>query len=110
MQIIEQMRMNIASGMYKPGEQLPPVRDMALEAAVNPNTMQRAFAELERDGLIYTVRTSGRFVTEEEGTLDDLKRTLGEKFISELFEKLGKLGMNKREIVKAVNEWSGEVK
>ena len=66
-QIVEQIRINIANGTYEPGQQLPSVRDLAMEAAVNPNTMQRAFSELERDGLIYTVRTSGRFVTEEEG-------------------------------------------
>ncbi|HUM56134.1 MAG TPA: GntR family transcriptional regulator, partial [Bacillota bacterium] len=81
-----------------------------MEAAVNPNTMQRAFSELERDGLIYTVRTSGRFVTEEEGKLDILQKKLGQEFIEDLFEKLQKLGMSKKEIMDAIEEWAKEMK
>ena len=53
-QLIEQIKLRIISGFYRPGERLPSVRDMAAEAAVNPNTMQRALSELERDGLLYT--------------------------------------------------------
>lgn len=109
-QIVEQIRINIANGTYEPGQQLPSVRDLAMEAAVNPNTMQRAFSELERDGLIYTVRTSGRFVTEEEGKLDILQKKLGQEFIEDLFEKLRKLGMSKKEIMDAIEEWAKEMK
>jgi DNA-binding transcriptional regulator YhcF (GntR family) len=109
-QIVEQIRINIANGTYEPGQQLPSVRDLAMEAAVNPNTMQRAFSELERDGLIYTVRTSGRFVTEEEGKLDILQKKLGQEFIEDLFEKLQKLGMSKKEIMDAIEEWAKEMK
>ncbi len=109
-QIVEQIRINIANGTYEPGQQLPSVRDLAMEAAVNPNTMQRAFSELERDGLIYTVRTSGRFVTEEEGKLDILQKKLGQEFIEDLFEKLQKLGMSKKEIMDAIEESAKEMK
>ena len=64
-QLIQQVKVGIVTGAFPPGERLPSVRDMATEAGVNPNTMQRALAELERDGLVYSQRTAGRFVTED---------------------------------------------
>lgn len=73
-QLIEQIKLRIISGFYRPGERLPSVRDMAAEAAVNPNTMQRALSELERDGLLYTQRTSGRFITEDTGLIEAAKK------------------------------------
>lgn len=60
-QLVEQIKIGIVSGMFPPGERLPSVRDLATEAGVNPNTMQRAMTELERDGLVYSQRTAGRF-------------------------------------------------
>ena len=59
-QLIGQIKVGIVSGVFPPGERLPSVRDLATEAGVNPNTMQRALAELERDGLVYSQRTAGR--------------------------------------------------
>lgn len=108
-QIVEQMKMAIASGVYQPGEKIPPVRELALEAEVNPNTMQRALTELEREGLFYTERTNGRFVTKEEEALDRMRRALGEEFIRELFANLAKMGMSKNQIAEAVVKWAEEV-
>ena len=65
MQLIEIIQHCILSGTYPPGSKLPSVRDLASQAAVNPNTMQKALAELERSGLVYSQRTSGRFITED---------------------------------------------
>ena len=73
-QIIDEMTMRIASGAYAPGDKLLSVRDMATEAGVNPNTMQRALSELERLGLVHTERTSGRFVTQDEELIMKLKK------------------------------------
>jgi len=109
-QIIEEMCRQIASGAYKPGDKLPSVRDMAADAGVNPNTMQRALAELERRGLVFTERTSGRFITKEEGNLKEVKKTLGMRYVAELFENLRKIGLSDDEIIKAVNEWKEGVK
>ena len=64
-QIIERVQLDIVTGHYAPGSRLPSVRELAAQAAVNPNTMQRALSELEGSGLIYAQRTSGRFVTED---------------------------------------------
>ena len=65
LQLMERIQMDIVSGKYHAGDKLPSVRDLAIEAAVNPNTMQKALSELERVGLVYSQRTSGRFITED---------------------------------------------
>ena len=81
-------------------------RELALEAGVNPNTMQRAFSELERDGLVYTQRTSGRFVTEDEEVLRNLRKNLSRDFIEEMCTRLIRLGMSTEEIRDAVEAWA----
>lgn len=98
-QLIEQIEMNIISGLWGPGERLPSVRDLAAQAAVNPNTMQRALSELERDGLLYTVRTSGRFITEDSDMIQKLKDSLALVEIQEFFEKMSKLGFDHAQAV-----------
>lgn len=109
-QIIDAVTMRIASSAYAPGEKLPSVRDMALAAGVNPNTMQRALAELERRGLVYTERTSGRFVTKEEEVLKNLHEELAKKYFEELTEKLRKIGMDDKAIKRSVTEWVNGIK
>ena len=64
-QLVARLQQQLVSGVYPPGSKLPSVRELAADAGVNPNTVQRAFAELERAGLIYTQRTAGKFVTED---------------------------------------------
>ena len=109
-QIIDEMTMWIASGEYAPGDKLPSVRDLAMDAGVNPNTMQRALAELERRGLVYSERTSGRFVTKEEKILKELHGELAEKYFEELTEKLRKIGMSDGDIRRAVEKWMKDIK
>ena len=109
-QIVDEMTMRIASGIYEPGEKLSSVRDLAMDAGVNPNTMQRALAELERRGLVYSERTSGRFVTKEEAVLKSLHEELAKKYFQELAEKLRKIGMTGEEIASAVKKWAEDMK
>lgn len=108
LQIIEKLETGIAAGTYAPGQKMPSVRDLALEAGVNPNTVQRAFAELERDGLLHSQRTSGRFVTEDRQKLSALRVTLGRKYIGELFERLTGLGLSQEEILMACEAYAKE--
>lgn len=107
-QLLEQIRIHIISGTYPAGNKLPSVRDLASEAAVNPNTMQKALSELERSGLIYSQRTSGRFVTEDLGMIQDLKQELAKEKVKEFFEQMTQLGMTQEEtralIEKAIKE------
>ena len=105
-QIIDQFKAFILSGEFQPGQQIPPVRELAVDAGVNPNTMQRALAELEREGLLYSVRTTGRFVTDNADAFAELRRTLGNSHIENLFKNLNELGMTNEEIITAVQQWA----
>ena len=109
-QIIDEMTMRIASGVYAPGEKLQSVRDLAMEAGVNPNTMQRALAELERRGLVFSERTSGRFVTKEDAVLKELHEKLAKKYFEEFADKLRRIGMTGEEIAGAVRRWLEDIK
>jgi DNA-binding transcriptional regulator YhcF (GntR family) len=108
-QIIDEMTMQIASGEYSPGEKLSSVRDLATDAGVNPNTMQRALAEMERRGLVYSERTSGRFVTKDENVLAKLHEELAKKNFEEFIEKLRKLGMDSEAVRSSVKRWLDEI-
>ena len=101
--IVEKMKQMIVSGKYKCGEQLPTVRELASEAGVNPNTVQRALSELENTGLVYSNRTSGRFITEDESLVAEVKSHIALKETMEFVAKMNQLGLGKNEIVKLIN-------
>ena len=103
-QIIEKIQMDIISGIYRPGDKLPSVRELAAEASVNPNTMQKALSELERTGLVYAQRTSGRFITEDNAMIDRLKGELAKEIISQFLENMQRLGFKKEEAVSLMTE------
>lgn len=109
-QIIDEMTMRIASRAYEPGEKLPSVRDLAMDAGVNPNTMQRALAELERRGLVFSERTSGRFVTKDETVLKGLHEGLAKRYFEEFTDKLHRIGMTTAEVAESVGKWIKEMR
>lgn len=109
-QLIEQIELMIFSGVYPPGSKLPSVRDMAQEAAVNPNTMQRALAKLEEDGLIITHRTSGRSITEDGHMIERAKTKLAQEQISEFLEKMQLMGFEQKEILTIIDNMVKEMK
>lgn len=78
MQLTEQLTERIVSGLYPLGSRMPSVRELAAQAGVNPNTMQRALAQLESDGLVVTNRTAGRTVTEDSQAVDRVRQSLAE--------------------------------
>ncbi|MDR3209620.1 MAG: GntR family transcriptional regulator, partial [Oscillospiraceae bacterium] len=92
-QLQEGITMRIVSGEYAPGERMPAVRDLAAEAAVNPNTVQRALSELERAGLVYAQRTNGRFVTEETQRITDAKASLARERVRQFLVSRALLGV-----------------
>lgn len=108
-QIMERIQLDIVSGIYNPGDKLPSVRELALQAAVNPNTMQKALSELERSGIVYSKRTSGRLITEDESMLKQLKNELAQEHIHAFLEKMEKLGFSKEEILTLTQERLKEV-
>ncbi len=109
LQLMEYIQRRIISGDYEPGEKLPSVRDLAAQAEVNPNTMQKALAELERGGLVYTNRTSGRYITEDVGLIKETKHRLAKQHIESFIEMMEQLGFEKREIISLFMDMTKEM-
>ena len=99
-QIVETIQKGILSGVYPLGSSMPSVRVLALEAGVNPNTMQKAMAELEAQGLLYTQRTSGRTVTTDGRLIMELKKRMASTYIRQYFEGMQGLGIEREEAAK----------
>lgn len=98
-QLVDGIKLGIVSGELPPGARLPSVRDMATEAGVNPNTMQRALQELERGALVYSQRTAGRFVTEDEEVIEAAKNALAQARVAQFFSAMSGLGFQPAEIL-----------
>ena len=109
-QLQDYIKLGIISGRYLPGDKLPSVRDLAEEAAVNPNTMQKALAELERLGMVYTQRTSGRFITEDVKMIEELKRSIDKEHITQFFEAMKKIGFSIQETIQMIEKEAKELK
>lgn len=111
-QLVEHIKMAIISGEFPLGSRLPSVRELAAEAGVNPNTMQRAFSELERAGLVLTQRTAGRTVTEEADRVEDAKRQLAAAAIQTFWVSMRRLGFAQSEALQLLTNsgknWKGE--
>ena len=103
-QLKEQILLLLVSGAYPAGSKLPPVRDLAAEASVNPNTLQKALAELERDGLVHTQRTSGRFVTEDEKMIQQAKANLAYEHIEQFLKKMAGIGYTREETLALIEK------
>ena len=101
-QLIQRLTEAIVSGVYAPGEKLPSVRELALEAGVNPNTVQRSLPELERDGLVFSQRTAGRFVTENENMIVNAKLRIADERVSEFLRSMKTLGCGRQEIISLI--------
>ena len=99
-QLVEQLERAVVTGVYPPGERVPAVRDLAAQASVNPNTMQKAFTELERTGLIVTRRTSGRTVTEDTALIEQVRSELAELQISQFLTRMQHLGYQKDDSIR----------
>lgn len=103
-QLIERIQMQIVSGQYEPGERLPSVRELAAVAAVNPNTMQKAFAELERNGLVITQRTNGRTVTADAERIQKLRNELAQERVNAFLVEMKELGLDADEALELLRK------
>lgn len=103
-QLMEQIQQRVLCGEYPLGSRLPSVRDLAAEAEVNPNTMQKALTELERTGLVYAKRTSGRFITEDEGLVMEMRETIAQTKMTEFIHEMEKLGFTVEEICRILQK------
>ena len=102
-QLTEQLTLRILKGEYPPGERLPGVRELAAQAGVNPNTMQRALTELEGSGLLYAQRTSGRFVTQDETLIREAGRQMAREETGRFLARMENLGFAGEEILQFVH-------
>lgn len=103
LQLVEHIQQKILNGEYQPGEKLPSVRDLAAEAAVNPNTMQKALAELERGGLVFAQRTSGRFITDDAAKIRRLRQAAALALARRFLTDLKQLGITPAEAAALLN-------
>ena len=103
-QIADRIKKSVLSGEYEAGQQIPTVRQLALEAAVNPNTVQHAFTELENEGIIIAKGTLGRFVTEDnqvvQAVREDMARCLAKAFVIEM----GQLSISPEQALELIRE------
>ena len=106
LQLIEQLELAIVVGEYPPGEKIPGVRDLAAQAQVNPNTMQRALTELERDGLVYSQRTSGRYVTEDQTAITEARHALAADRVRSFLTDMERLGFEKEDLLSLLRQES----
>ena len=107
-QIAKQIRRDIICGKYSPDEQIPSVRQLAYDAAVNPNTMQKALALLEEEGLLYTKGTVGRFITSDAAILDDAKKKMRHYFIVSWLDEARAIGITPQELTDHINQLQKE--
>ena len=107
MQLVEQLKIQIISGQIKAGERLPSVRELALQTKVNPNTMQKALAELEELDLIFTERTNGKFVTENLELIEQIKNAYAKEITKKFFASLENIGFDKSQSIEFLNKFGG---
>lgn len=105
-QICEHICLEIASGVYKPNERIPSVRELAVTIGVNPNTVQRSYEQLENKGIIYTVRNSGKFVSEDTSIAKDTIKKLIKEKTTEYFVSMKALGLTIEETKNIIKEWN----
>ena len=109
-QLVERIQLDILAGKYQPGARLPSVRDLAAEAGVNPNTMQKALAELERENLVHSARTSGRFITEDTVMIEKIREELATAQIREFFDRMQQMGFENEKTIRLIEKMMKEGK
>ena len=107
-QLVEMIRIDIVSGKFKKGQKLPSVRELALMMKVNPNTMQKALVELEDEKLIYTERTNGKYVTEDEKLIEKIKKQLAQEKVNNYLNSMKNIGISYESAVKYLQELGGQ--
>jgi len=105
LQIMEKIKLQIVSHELEPNQQLPTVRELASEAGVNPNTIQRALSDLEREGFVYSKRTTGRFVTEDLNLIVQSRKQLSEEQLKNFVTGMLQFGYQKEELPGVVSEY-----
>ena len=109
-QLTARLAERIVAGAFASGERLPSVRDLAVETGVNPNTVQRALADLEREGLVFSHRTSGRFVTENEEMIRSARFRMADERVEQFLTDMQQLGCTREEVIEILRKAKEETK
>ncbi len=109
-QLLEHLQVRIITGVYSAGQRLPSVRDLAEEASVNANTMQRALTELEEAGLVNTQRTAGRFITEDQSRIDALRTELAHQQLRQYLDRMQRLGYTTQDASTFLSQYTNQEK
>lgn len=107
-QIINLIKSNIALGNLSAGDKLPSVRELASNLGVNPNTLQRAYLELERQGVTYSKRGLGSFISEKNNDLDTLKEDMGKEIALRFLKEMKGIGIEKSEAINILKNMEGD--
>ncbi|VEU79811.1 GntR family transcriptional regulator [Haploplasma axanthum] len=99
LQIATKLKLQIVNNEYKLGDKLPSVRELALITKTNPNTIQKALQELENEGIIYTERTNGKFISDNKELIEKFKKDYVEKLLKEFLSTMKEMKINKNEII-----------
>ena len=108
MQLVEQLKKNIISGYYQSGTRLPSVRELALIARVNPNTMQKALTEIENDKLIYTERTNGKYVTNDKKLIENIRNNMAEEITKKYLSNMANIGIDSNQSIEYLHQLGGK--
>lgn len=108
LQIMDALKAQIAQGQLKPGDKVPAVRELAVMAGVNPNTMQKALSELEREGVLCSQRTNGRYVSENINNEKDVRKELAGRYVKDYVTGMSALGCSKMEMKNFLEEYLEE--
>ena len=108
LQIMDDVRRRIVSGEWAPGQRTPAVRELAIEFGVNPNTMQRALFELEREELLYSERTAGRFVTEDAGVISAVRDRMAREAAETFMRHMDGIGYSLPQIIDSIKTAENE--
>ena len=108
LQLIDLLRIEIISGKLKKGEKIPSVRDLSLSLMVNPNTLQKALMELEKERLIYTERTNGKFVTDDSRLIEKVKREIAKDKVNNYIKSMNSIGISFEDAIKYLKELGGK--
>lgn len=107
-QLVEKLKAQIVSGELKQGERIKSVRELAAITRVNPNTMQKALAELEDEGLVYTERTNGKFVTNNKEQIEKTKKELAKEKVNNYLKDMENIGINYKNAIIYLQELGGK--
>ncbi|WP_207705517.1 GntR family transcriptional regulator [Hathewaya massiliensis] len=103
-QIMNYLKSKIVTGELKPNDKLPSVRELSSTIKVNPNTIQRTYSELEREGVTYTQRGMGTFVTEDKDLIYNLKKNMAEEIVNDFIKNMKNLGFSMEEVTRIISE------